>query len=81
MVASICRSSHTADIGAIERAIVQDGFERLPITTAHLAALAVLATHHRDPFDHLLMAQAIAEDAVLVSADPNAALDPARLLG
>ena len=32
-------------------------------------ALAQLPRHHRDPFDHLLIAQAISEDATLVSGD------------
>ncbi len=60
-----------ADIGQIERALGRDGFVRLPISAGHLAALALLPDHHRDPFDHLLIAQAIVEDAVLVSDDLN----------
>ncbi len=45
--------------------------EILPITLAHVLALEHLPTHHKDPFDRLLVAQAIVEEAVLVSADPN----------
>ncbi len=69
-----------ADIGAIERAIVRDGFRRLAITPAHLAVLADLPLHHRDPFDHLLIAQALDEDALLVSEDQNMPLYPVRLM-
>ncbi len=58
-----------ADISRIEEAIGFDGFIRLPVTRGHLAALALLPSHHRDPFDHLLIAQAIVEKAVLVSDD------------
>ena len=47
----------------------RDGFERLSIEQAHLAALAVLPIHHRDPFAHLLVAQAISEGATLMSDD------------
>ena len=36
--------------------------------------------HHRDPFDHLLIAQAIAEDAMFISEDRNAARYPARIV-
>jgi PIN domain nuclease of toxin-antitoxin system len=36
--------------------------------------------HHRDPFDHLLIAQAIAEDATFISEDRNAARNPARIV-
>jgi PIN domain nuclease of toxin-antitoxin system len=69
----------TADIGAIERAVARGSFIRLPISTAHLAALALLPEHHRDPFDHLLIAQAICEDAQFVSDDRHAPLYPVRV--
>ena len=68
-----------ARIGAIERAIIRDGFHRLPITPPHLAALGTLPIHHRDPFDHMLIAQAITEDAVFLSEDKNAASYPVQL--
>jgi PIN domain nuclease of toxin-antitoxin system len=41
----------------------------LPITVAHAAVVAGLPFHHRDPFDRLLAAQALAEGIALVSAD------------
>jgi PIN domain nuclease of toxin-antitoxin system len=37
---------------------------------AHAAVVASLPFHHRDPFDRLLIAQALAETLSLVSADP-----------
>jgi PIN domain nuclease of toxin-antitoxin system len=39
----------------------------------HLKLLATLPMHHRDPFDHLLIAQAITEDAAFITADWQAA--------
>ena len=39
------------------------------MTAEHVFALAPLPLHHRDPFDRLLIAQALAEDLKLVSAD------------
>ena len=45
------------------------GFSLLQIAPAHLVALAALPMHHRDPFDHLLIAQAIAEKATFLSED------------
>lgn len=45
--------------------------EILPITLEHVLALEDLPVHHKDPFDRLLVAQALVEEAVLVSADPN----------
>ena len=58
-----------ADIGDILAAIDADGFARLDIVPAHLLVLAKLPRHHTDPFDHLLIAQAIAEEAIFVSED------------
>ena len=60
-----------ADIAEILDILPDQGFQRLDITDGHLVALAALPTHHRDPFDHLLMAQAIAEEAHFVSEDQN----------
>ena len=41
----------------------------LPINVEHAAAVAGLPFHHRDPFDRLLIAQALCEDISIVSAD------------
>ena len=43
--------------------------EVLPIAEAHLNLLSGLPNHHRDPFDRLLAAQALAERIPMVSAD------------
>jgi len=63
-----------ADIEEILAILPDQGFQRLDISDAHLIALAGLPVHHRDPFDHLLMAQALAEDAHFVSEDQNVLL-------
>jgi PIN domain nuclease of toxin-antitoxin system len=60
-----------ADIKELCDAIDQQGFIPLGIETAHLLTLAGLPTRHRDPFDHLLIAQAITEGATLISKDRN----------
>jgi PIN domain nuclease of toxin-antitoxin system len=41
----------------------------LPITPAHLDALASLPHHHRDPFDRLIIAQSIVEQIPIISRD------------
>ena len=69
-----------ADIAAIGDAVARDGLALIGITPAHLAALVALPTHHRDPFDHLLIAQAIAEEATFVSGDRQAPAYPVSLL-
>ena len=45
----------------IEREIVTNEFRVLPIEPKHTAALTALPFHHRDPFDRLLIAQAMIE--------------------
>lgn len=52
----------------------------LSVTLPHVLALEKLPTHHKDPFDRLLVAQAIVEEAVLVSGDPNIAKYPAQVV-
>jgi PIN domain nuclease of toxin-antitoxin system len=49
--------------------IEPNGFEVLDIRLPHFAAVSVLPFHHRDPFDRLLIAQAIIEDSPIVSKD------------
>lgn len=45
------------------------GFEELPIRSAAAAHVAKLPMHHRDPFDRILIAQAICEPARLLTSD------------
>lgn len=56
------------------------GFDVLGIEKHHLLALAELPAHHRDPFDNLLVAQAIAENATFLSDDSRIGLYPVRYL-
>ena len=49
--------------------LVANGFVQLPIEFRHVAKVATLTFHHRDPFDRLLIAQAIEEKMHIVSAD------------
>ena len=48
----------------------ENGIEILSVEAPHVFALDSLPNHHKDPFDRLLVAQALVEGAVLVSADP-----------
>ena len=58
-----------AELGLVIEGIAEQGFVRLGLEDAHLQALLGLPLHHRDPFDHLLIAQSIAEDAAFVTGD------------
>ena len=71
-----------ADIAEILGAVARDGFTLLDISPAHLKALADLPFHedHRDPFDHLLVAQAISEGATFLSEDRHTPRYPVAFL-
>lgn len=57
-----------------------NGVEVLPAVLSHVLTLEKLPAYHKDPFDRLLVAQAVVEDAVLVSADPNIARYPVQVV-
>lgn len=53
----------------VEQQIQQNSIDLLSIQMPHLAIVATLPLHHRDPFDRLLIAQAITEGIPIISAD------------
>lgn len=58
------------DPARLDELVPACGFRELAITGAHATAVATLPMLHADPFDRLLLAQARAERATLVSRDP-----------
>lgn len=50
-------------------AIEAVGFEELPITSAHALAAERLPRHHRDPFDRMLIGQAMVEGLTIATRD------------
>jgi PIN domain nuclease of toxin-antitoxin system len=54
----------------VEEQMAANAVDPLPIELPHLARVATLPFHHRDPFDRLLVAQALDEKLTIVSADP-----------
>jgi len=58
-----------ADPSELLAAIEPAGFELLPITGLHAAAVAALPLLHRDPFDRMLVAQARTEPLILLTND------------
>jgi PIN domain nuclease of toxin-antitoxin system len=54
----------------VQHAIFDNGFAIVPIDTRHTAELITLPYHHRDPFDRMIVAQAIVEAMPIVSVDP-----------
>ena len=58
-----------ADVDEILTAIPAAGLSLLSITGAHAARVARLPAHHKDPFDRILVAQALTEPMILLTND------------
>lgn len=53
----------------LDEAVREAGFRELPFAAAHAEVLRELPWHHRDPFDRMLVAQAISERLDLLTID------------
>lgn len=56
-----------ADAGTVNAYVLEQGFRALPISLVHAERAGQLRITHRDPFDRMLIAQALAEDLWLAS--------------
>jgi PIN domain nuclease of toxin-antitoxin system len=56
-------------IEQLDEAISKETFVELPITLAHSVRAGLLPSHHRDPFDRILSAQALVLEVPILSAD------------
>jgi PIN domain nuclease of toxin-antitoxin system len=54
----------------LARGVQGNSFQTVAITIPHVVRVARLPHHHRDPFDRMLVAQAMEESLDVVSADP-----------
>lgn len=68
------------DLGMLSDSLRADGFETLPIADYHLLAQLTLPLLHRDPFDRLLIAQAMTEQLALVSDDRHLGAYPIDMI-
>jgi len=65
------RPEFDLDAGVFRRELLESGYEEMAITGAHAAAVAALPDLHRDPFDRILLAQAIVEGVTVLTADQS----------
>lgn len=66
---SIGKLTLRGELAEVEDFMATGAIRLLPISFEHLLQLQHLPLHHRDPFDRLLIAQAITENLTLVSRD------------
>jgi PIN domain nuclease of toxin-antitoxin system len=70
------RDDFRADPGLLRRGLLENGYLEVPVTGEHAVAVNVLPPLHRDPFDRMLLAQAVVEGLQLVTADARLAAYP-----
>jgi PIN domain nuclease of toxin-antitoxin system len=74
------RADFRADAVNVRRILLESGFREITVLADHALAVRNLPRLHGDPFDRMLVAQAIAEDFTLVTADKQLAAYPARVM-
>ena len=73
------RADFHVDPKLLRRGLLDNGYAELPVTSAHAVAVADLPPIHKDPFDRLIVAQALAEGITLVTSDEIMSKYPATI--
>jgi PIN domain nuclease of toxin-antitoxin system len=63
------REDFKVDARVLRRSMLDNGYGELPIGSEHVVALESLPPLHKDPFDRILVAQALVEGITLITAD------------
>lgn len=74
------RPDFEIDAHLLRSALLTAGWEELPVTGDHATATSALPVLHKDPFDRLLLAQAIVENITLLTSDDVLATYPGPVL-
>ncbi len=77
---SVGRDDFQVDPTIFRRGLLDNEYRELPITGEHAATVAILPPIHKDPFERLLIAQAIVEGITLVTVDANLASYPGPIV-
>lgn len=79
---SLGRSDFRIEPQKLRSGLIEYGYDELEISSEHALAVGRLPSIHRDPFDRILLAQALVEEITLFTMDPTLARYPApvRLL-
>jgi len=73
---SLKRSDFTVEAAVLRRGLLEHGYKELPLTSSHSLAVITLPPIHQDPFDRILIAQAISENITLLTSDRRIAQYP-----
>jgi len=67
------RDDFKVDARILRRGLLDNGYSELPIASEHVVAIDGLPQYHKDPFDRVLVAQAIVEGITLLTSDETVA--------
>jgi PIN domain nuclease of toxin-antitoxin system len=70
------REDFRADPRLLRRGLLDNGYTELPVTSQHAVNIDALPPLHKDPFDRLLLAQALIEGITFLTADQQLAKYP-----
>jgi PIN domain nuclease of toxin-antitoxin system len=70
---ALSRADFRVNPRAIRQGLLDGGYVELPITSEHAVNIDALPPLHKDPFDRLLLAQALTEGVTLLTADDQLA--------
>jgi len=73
---SLGRDDFRAEPRLLRRGLLDNGYIELPITSEHAVSIDLLPSLHKDPFDRMLLAQALSEGITLLTADEQLARYP-----
>lgn len=70
------RPDFRVDPHLLRRGLLENGYQELSVTARHVLEVSLLPPIHKDPFDRLMVAQAISEGFLLLTADELVASYP-----
>jgi PIN domain nuclease of toxin-antitoxin system len=73
---SLGREDFRVDPRLLRRGLLDNGYTELPVTSQHAVSINGLPPLHKDPFDRLLLAQALTEGITLLTGDTRLARYP-----
>ena len=73
------RSDFQVDARVLRRGLLDNGYQELPITSEHTVSIDSLPALHKDPFDRILVAQAMVEGVILLTCDTLVAQYPGSI--
>ena len=76
----LSRTDFCVDAHALYNGLLNNGYIELPITSRHTLAVENLPDIHKDPFDRVLLAQAVVEGMKIITADSRIAKYPATMV-